>query len=112
MWRRFILWWKIRQCESNLRFLRSALRKKPDDASIKELLPLVEAEYHALRVEQLRREWAKPLSFKCSFCHRENTTVDIPAVCRYCGQDAPPAATTTPHPGDAPSDGQKGATSC
>ena len=112
MWRRFVLWWKMRRSESDLRFLRSVQREKPDDGRIKELLPLVEKEYHSLRAEQLRRQWGKPSSFKCSFCHRENTTFDLPAVCRYCGHDAPPEAKTTSPQPDSTGDGQKGGDPC
>jgi hypothetical protein len=112
MWRRFVLWWKIRRAEADLRFLRRVLREKPDDSSVKQLLPLVENGYQALRAEQLRRKWAKPLSFTCTFCHRENTTFDVPAVCRYCGQDAPPDANNTPPQDGATRDGQKGANLC
>lgn len=89
MLRKVILWWKIRPAESDLRFLRRLLRDHPDDPKLKELLPLVEQEYHALRVEQMCRWQGWHWSFVCKCCGEKNAGYTKPVACVHCGLDAP-----------------------
>ena len=89
MFRRFILWWKVRGCESDLRFLRKCQRENPDDPRPKELIPLVEKAYHELELERTCRRRGWHWAFTCWCCHRESVSFVPPVACRFCGLDAP-----------------------
>jgi hypothetical protein len=89
MFRQLVQWWKVRRCESDLRFLRRLQRENPDDPKPRELLPFVEKEYHKLRAEQVCRSQGWHWGFTCKFCGRENISFIRPVACHYCGLEAP-----------------------
>ena len=89
MFRKIILWWRTRQCEKDLRFLRDCQRKHPEDATIPQMIAIVEAQHFDILSERISRRLQSPFVYVCSFCQKENRNHVRPECCRYCGKDAP-----------------------
>ena len=90
MFRRLVLWWKVRRCERDLKFLRDMQRQTPDDPDLQVLIPVVEQKHQELQVEAMCRRRGWHWSFTCVCCGRENIAYIRPVACRYCGLNAPP----------------------
>lgn len=108
MFRRLVLWWKIRRCEGDLKFLRDMQRQTPDDPDLQVLIPVVEKKYQELQIETMCRRQGWHWSFICSFSGRENIAYISPVACRYCGLNAPANMKLTVDLPDAPNVQPKG----
>src|SRR5438093_535305 len=89
MFNKFVLWWRVRRCESDLKLLREQLREHLDDKSITTLIALAEKHHAELILEQISRRQGWSYNYRCSFCDRENVCHVYLVPCRYCGTDAP-----------------------